>query len=143
MKELTHKIRLTLSLFCMVAMILSVASSPVGCDGGYIDVPTVTPKPLATPDTPTLTALDNGIIISWTPVTGATLYKVEYQTGESTAWTELTTTASTTMTYYPNGKLVCGTIFRFRVFAAGDGRVYFLYSGESSPEAAHTTQPCE
>ena len=143
MKELTYRIRRMLSLFCLVAMGLSVASSPVGCNGGNIDVPTVTPMPLATPGSPTLTALDNGIVISWDPVAGATRYKVEYLTGESTAWTVLTETASTTMTYYPNGKLVCGTIFRFRVFAAGDGRTYFFDNGEPSPEVAHTTQPCK
>ena len=68
-------------------------------------------------------SLANGSFsLSWSAVSGAGNYEVQYRTGgEEGTWTAAGTAATTSLTYTPAGGPACGTTYDFRVLAYGDG----------------------
>ena len=71
---------------------------------------------------------------TWTAVTAADKYEVQYRLGADTNWVALPTVTTTSTTFSPTGGLTCGTSFDFRVRAHGDGVTYIPDWGtESEP----------
>ena len=76
-------------------------------------------------------------------MTGADQYRAGYRTGGSEGdWTNLTPTTDTSQTYSPEGGVVCGTTYEFRVQARGDGTTYAAEWGATSEPASQTTGAC-
>ena len=82
---------------------------------------------------------DDSVNLSWTAVTNAARYKVEYKKSSSTTWLHASYTSSTTATV---GGLDCNASYQFRVRARGDGIPYsYTYSGPST-SVSETTDKC-
>ncbi len=81
--------------------------------------------------------------ISWSAVTGADQYRVQYRTGGAEGtWTNLDATTSTSQTLSPEGGPACGTTYEFRVQAQGDGETHIADWGATSAPVSHTTGAC-
>ena len=88
--------------------------------------------------------LDDGVFtISWTAVDGADRYEVQHRTDAAgSGWTALPQAAGANVTYAPVGGPACGTEYRFRVRAYGDGENYTQMWSAQSPAATHETESC-
>ena len=86
-------------------------------------------------------SLSGGVFtLTWSEVTGAESYEVQRRTDGD--WTVLATTTATVATYTPGGGSACGTTYRFRVLAYGDGTTYAAVRGAASEPESVTTEPC-
>ncbi len=86
--------------------------------------------------------LANGVFsLSWSAVSGAARYEAQWRTDAADAdWTALAATTATSTTFAPAGGPACGTEYRFRVRAYGDGAAYTaMWGTESSVETEETT----
>ena len=83
-------------------------------------------------------AKETGITVSWSAVTNASKYRVEYRLNDSEEWTVDDETV--TGTSHILDELKCGSAHQFRVSAYGSGTVYAAaWSAPSAPLAASTT----
>ena len=84
--------------------------------------------------------------LSWDVVTGAAKYEAQHTTDAADAatvtWTALSETTGTTQDYAPAGGVACGTEYRFRVRAYGDGTAYVAEWGVESGAESVTTESC-
>jgi hypothetical protein len=78
-----------------------------------------------TPDTPIVTRGDGTLIVTWTPVSGATAYEVRYGTGSATTLVGEFTGTSAVITGLANG-----TLYRVRI-RARNSEGYSGYSGNA------------
>ena len=89
-------------------------------------------------------ALSNDVFtLTWDAVTGASAYEAQHTTDAADAatvtWTALAETAALTQTYSPADGAACGTVYRFRVRAYGDGVAYTaMWGSESAAEPLDT-----
>ena len=94
----------------------------------------------------TATLASGTFSLTWDAVTGAAKYEAHYTTdaadAQTVTWTALEEVATTTQTYSPAGGPDCGTDYRFRVRAYGDGEAYAEVWGPESAEDAVTTATC-
>ena len=77
--------------------------------------------------------------ITWDAVVGAAKYEPQVTTdaadAQSVTWTALPEVTTATATYAPTDGPECGTAYRFRVRAYGDGTVYTeMWGAESQPD---------
>ena len=84
--------------------------------------------------------------LTWDSVTGATKYEAQHTTDAADAatvtWTALAETTGTTQNYTPAGGVACGTEYRFRVRAYGDGTLYVAGWGAESGVESVATESC-
>ena len=78
--------------------------------------------------------------LSWTAVTDANGYKVEYRKGTSGSWLHAGYAGS--RNYYTVSRLSCDTAYQFRVRARGDGSPYSYTYGDPSSTVSETTDAC-
>ena len=86
------------------------------------------------------TVTTTSLPLTWTAVTGAAKYRVEYQVSGAESWTtddETLTTAAHTV-----DALTCGTTYAVRVSAYGDGTAYAAAWGAASAALSATTGAC-
>ena len=80
--------------------------------------------------------------VTWTAVSGADNYEVQFRTGGATTdWTSVGATTSTSLDFTPTGNLECGG-YDFRVRAHGDGTTHTADWGVESDEASVDTETC-
>ena len=74
---------------------------------------------------PSVTASNtaSGINLSWSAITGAAKYRVQYRSTSTSSWTTLTTITGTSYTV-ADSRLTSGTQYEFRVQAITSGSVY-------------------
>ena len=90
-------------------------------------------------------ALTDGVFtLSWDAVTGASAYEAQVTTdaAATVTWTALAETAALTQTYSPADGAACGTVYRFRVRAYGDGVAYTAMWGPESGAESVETEAC-
>ena len=98
---------------------------------------------VSTPTDLAVTLTGETFTISWTAVTEAEEYGVEYRIKDSgDEWTRLPTTEEVSMDYSPEGGPVCESAYEFRVRAYGDGETYSSSPGDASDEEEVTTGSC-
>ena len=98
-----------------------------------------------------VTLADDTFSLSWDAVTGASKYEAQYTTDAAdtatVTWTALPEVTTATATYTPAGGVACGTTYRFRVRAYGDGDTYTAMwgpeSGVESVDAPACNRPPE
>ena len=83
---------------------------------------------------------DDSVSLSWTAVTNANGYKVEYRKGSTGSWLHAGYAGSRTS--YTVGSLTCETAYQFRVKARGDGDPYSRIYGDPSSSVSETTDDC-
>ena len=83
---------------------------------------------------------DDSVSLSWTALTGAALYKVEYKASSSSKWLHATYTSSTSATV---DDLNCNAGYNFRVRARGNGTTYSTTYGDPSSSVSETTDKCK
>ena len=89
------------------------------------------------------TSFDGGAFgITWPPVPGADLYRVQYRIGGSGDWTSLPGATSTSQVFTPEGGPLCGTTYELRVQARGDGETYLANWSAGSSSVTYTTPAC-
>ena len=82
--------------------------------------------------------------LTWDAVAGAAKYEAQHTTDAATVtWTALAETTGITQDYTPSSGAACGTEYRFRVRAYGDGTVYVADWGSDSTVASVTSRPCD
>ena len=80
--------------------------------------------------------------LTWSDVAGAGLYEAQYAGVSQGVWDVIGTTTATSTVFAPDGGVVCGTTYRFRVRAYGDARTHAAGWGPESSEAPVTTGAC-
>ena len=92
------------------------------------------------------TLADDTFTLAWTAVTGAAKYEAQTTTDAADAatvtWTALPEVTTTETTYAPTGGATCGTTYRFRVRAYGDGSAFAVVWGPESGAESVTTASC-
>ena len=83
---------------------------------------------------------EESVSLSWTSLTGAALYKVEYKASSSSSWLHATYTSSTSATV---DDLNCNAAYNFRVRARGNGTTYSTTYGDASSSVSETTDKCK
>ena len=77
---------------------------------------------------------------TWTAVTAADQYEVQYRTGAGADWVSLPAVTAASTTFSPADGLTCGTAYDFRVRAHGDGVTYIPdWGAESEPVTTAVT----
>ena len=100
-------------------------------------------EPPSAPDGVGLAPADATFTITWDAISGADKYEAQHQPGGTVAdWTALPETEELTITYTHGGGLACGTVYRFRVRAYGDGIMHSADWSTPSDEVTHTTEAC-
>ena len=116
-----------------------------GVDTAMVNI-TVTDVPEDPPPAPEgleVSLSDGTFTITWTPVSGADRYEVSHRvTGSEDDWASLAPASKTSATYTPDGGPTCGTTYKFRVRAHGDGTAYAADWGAHSGEESETTEAC-
>ena len=108
-----------------------------------ITVTNVAEDPPPAPEDLNVSLADDTFTLSWTAVTGADQYRVQYRTGGSESeWTNLVAVTAASQTFNPVGGAACGTTYEFRVQAHGDGETYLVRWGAVSEAVSHTTAAC-
>ena len=111
-----------------------------------ITVTDVVEDPPTAPTGLSATLADDTFTLSWTAVTGAAKYEAQVTTDAADAatvtWTALPEVATLTTTYSLTDGLACGTAYRFRVRAYGDGDTYTAMWGTESAAETVTTAAC-
>ena len=100
---------------------------------------------LAAPPAPSglsLSEADGVFTISWNEVGGANKYEPQHRIGEAADWTALAEVETTSTVHTVEGGLACGTTYRFRVRAYGDGAMHSAEWGIPSGEETHETDAC-
>ena len=98
---------------------------------------------VSTPTDLTVTLSGETFTISWTVVTEADKYGVEYRIEDSgDEWMGLPTTEEVSIDHSPEGGPVCESTYEFRVRAHGDGETYSSSPGDASDEEEVTTGSC-
>ena len=110
-----------------------------GQTGYYIRLGLNTTAPAPTGLSPG-TANRTGVALSWSGVSDATRYRVEYRKAAATDWSVHSDTV--TGTAHTVSGLECGTDYRFRVRAYGDGDPHPEVWGAASGEASKSTLAC-
>ena len=89
---------------------------------------------------------DGVFSLEWSAVDGAGKYEAQHTTDADDAatvtWTALPEVAAASQTYAPAGGPECGTTYRFRVRAYGDGETYAEVWGAESAAETEETRPC-
>ena len=86
---------------------------------------------------------DDAFSITWSAVTGAATYEVQYRiSGSDDDWASVETTTATAIAFSPDGGPACGTTYEFRVRAYGDGTTYAAVWGAESDAEPATTDAC-
>ena len=98
------------------------------------------------PETLTATLAGGAFTLTWDAVTGAAKYEAQITTdavdADTVTWTALPEVTTASATYAPAEGPACGTDYRFRVRAYGDGRTYAAAWGDESAEETVTTATC-
>ena len=124
---------------CIPPALRDVTTNDLASVGlSYCDM--LTPPPA--PDEVELAPADATFTITWDVVRGADNYEPQYQTVTGDEWTALPETEGISTTYTPDGGLACGTVYRFRVRAYGDGTMHSAAWGSPSDEVTHGTEAC-
>ena len=91
------------------------------------------------------TTLTAGVFtLTWDKLAGAAKYEAQHKTDAAdSAWTALSETTALTQTYTPVGGEECGTTYKFRVRAYGDGETYTEMWGTEYGEASVETANCD
>lgn len=124
---------------CIPAALRDVAThdlASVGLD--YCDMLTPSPAPSGV----TLSEANGTFTVSWDAVSGITKYEVQHRIGDATDWTGLPEAQTNSTVFAPEGRPACGTTYRFRVRAFGDGSMNSAEWGTESSEATHDTKAC-
>lgn len=104
----------------------------------YCDMLTEPPAPSGL----SLSEAEGTFTISWNEVSGATKYEPQDRIGDAADWTALGEVETASTTHTVDGGLACGTDYRFRVRAFGDGIMHSAEWGDPSSEAVHSTEVC-
>ena len=121
---------------------LTVAASD-GTNAGTIMAEIAVDELAPAPSDLSVTLAEGTFSLSWTAVTDADKYRVEYRTGgDEGEWTRLDETTATSQTFSPDDGPACETTYDFRVQARGDGETYVDDWGEASESVSHTTGTC-
>ena len=124
---------------CIPPGLRDVATNDLASVGlSYCDMLTAPPAPSGL----SLSVADGTFTISWDEVSGVTKYEAQYTIGDATGWTALPETESVSTTHAPGDGLPCGTAYRFRVRAFGDGVMHSAEWGTPSSEETHATEAC-
>ena len=124
---------------CIPAALRDVTTHDLASVGlSYCDRLTAPPAPSGL----RLSVADGVFTISWNEVSRATKYEAQHRIGDATDWTALPAVETTSTTHAAEGGLTCGTAYRFRVRAFGDGVMDSADWGDPSTEASHTTGAC-
>ena len=124
---------------CIPAALRDVTTHDLASVGlSYSDMLTAPPGPSGL----RLSVADGVFTISWNEVSRATKYEAQHRIGDATDWTALPAVETTSTTHAAEGGLTCGTAYRFRVRAFGDGVMDSADWGDPSTEASHTTEAC-
>ena len=111
-----------------------------------IAVTDVAEDPPTAPTGLSATLADDTFTLAWTAVTGAAKYEAQVTTDAADAgtvtWTALPEVSATTTTHAPADGPACGTTYRFRVRAYGDGDTYAEVWGPESGAETVTTASC-
>ncbi|MYB77252.1 MAG: hypothetical protein F4X83_09185, partial [Chloroflexi bacterium] len=108
-----------------------------------ITVTNVAEDPPPAPEDLSVSLADDTFSLSWTAVTGADQYRVQYRTGGSESeWTSLDAVTAASQTFSPENGALCATTYEFQVQAHGDGETYLVEWGAASESASHTTEAC-
>ena len=108
-----------------------------------ITVSDVAEDPPPAPSGLSVDLADDVFTIGWNAVTGASRYEAQHQTDDpNDDWAALAATTTTSVTYSPTGGPSCGTTYRFRVRAYGDGTKYAEVWGAESEAEPVTTEAC-
>ena len=119
------------------------AVNPAGVSGRSRFVSIVTGDPIAPAPGDVSVSLSAGVFtVTWSPVTGAARYDVQYRTGMEDDWSSVATTTAVTASLEPDGGPACGTTYEFRVLSRGDGTTYGTDWSEPSGPASVTTERC-
>ena len=99
------------------------------------------PPPAPTGVDATLT--DGTFTVTWTALDGAAKYEAQHKTDAADSeWTALPETTGVSATYTPEGGPACGTTYKFRVRAYGDGITYTEMWGSQFGEDSVDTEAC-
>ena len=124
---------------CIPSALRDVATNDLASVGlSYCDMLTAPPAPSGL----SLSVADGTFTISWDQVSGVTKYEAQHRIGDATDWTALPEVESVSTTHAPGGGLTCGTAYRFRVRAYGDGAMHSPEWGTPSSEETHETEAC-
>ena len=124
---------------CIPPALRAVTTNDLASVGlSYCDMLTAPPAP----DGVSLAVADGTFTITWDEVSGASSYEAQHQIGDAAGWTALPETETVSTTYAPQGGLVCGTTYRFRVRSYGDGTMHSADWGAPSDEVMHATEAC-
>ena len=106
-----------------------------------VETPQLSP-PLAPSGVSAGSASRTSINVSWSVVSNAAKYRVQYRRGSSGTWS--TATSSATGASYRVRSLSCGNTYQFQVAAYGDGNNYAAVWGPySSPPSSVSTNNCQ
>ena len=103
-------------------------------DTATLDVTVVDPPegPPSAPQGMDASLTDGSFSLSWTVLNGAATYEPQYSTGDSDDdWTALPTTAEASASFSPTDGPACGTTYKFRVRAFGDGTFFVASWGNA------------
>ena len=124
---------------CIPPGLRDVATNDLAGVGlSYCDMLTAPPAPSGL----SLSVADSVFTVSWNEVSESTKYEAQHRIGDATDWTALPEVETTSTTHGPEGGLACGTAYRYRVRAFGDGVMHSADWGDPSTEATHNTEPC-
>ena len=115
-------------------------SDPVYLQAGTTPLPVLSAPPAlssVSAGSPSRTSIN----VTWSAVSGATKYRVQYRRGSSGAWS--TPTSDAIGTGHRVRGLSCGTTYQFQVAAYGDGDTYAeAWGAYSSPPSSASTNSC-
>ena len=98
--------------------------------------------PAPAPDDLSVSVTVDAFSVTWSAVTGAALYELQYRVGAAGEWESVGTTTASVLTFSPAGSgPVCGTSYEVRVRSYGDAVTYAAGWGPESA-AATATRPC-
>ena len=99
--------------------------------------------PAPAPEGLSVSLTDDTFSLSWSEVTGASEYEVQYRTGGSEdEWNSVEITTATVLAFTPEDGAVCGTTYEFRVRSYGDAATYAAGWGPGSEAVSVTTGAC-
>ena len=85
----------------------------------------------------------SGFDLSWNAVEGADQYRIQYRVdGAAGTWTNLEAQTGTVQRFTPEGGILCGATYEFRVQAHGDGETHPARWGSRSGEVSPLKRGC-
>ena len=125
-----------------VYRVAAVNSDGIGNRSSFVSVTTRAAAAPA-PEGLSVSLAEGAFSMTWTAVSGADSYGVQYRTGgDGEEWTDLEAVEGSSASFSPEGGPVCGTTYEFRVRARGDGTTYATDWGEPSDTESVTTTRC-